>query len=120
PVPGWGRILPARGVRDPFARPHPPPTSGRCYDTGARHANLDQPGLTMLEEALRRDRIVTAAGIVVLAALAWAYVLSAAAPSAHAGMTMTMAMPGLAWLVGMWFVMMVAMMLPSAAPTILL
>jgi predicted metal-binding membrane protein len=74
----------------------------------------------MLEEVLRRDRIVTAAGIVVLAALAWAYVLDAAAPSAHAGMTMTMAMPGLAWLVGMWFAMMVAMMLPSAAPTVLL
>ena len=28
--------------------------------------------------------------------------------------------PGLAWLAGMWSVMMVAMMLPSAAPTILL
>jgi predicted metal-binding membrane protein len=74
----------------------------------------------MLEETLRRDRIVTVAGLAVLAALAWAYVLHAAAPSAHAGMTMAMAMPGLAWLVGMWFVMMVAMMLPSAAPTILL
>ena len=74
----------------------------------------------MLEEALRRDRIVTAAGIAVLAALPWAYVADAAAPSAHAGMSMTMATPGLAWLAGMWFVMMVAMMLPSAAPTILL
>ena len=30
----------------------------------------------MLEEALRRDRIVTAAGIAVLAAIAWAYVLN--------------------------------------------
>ena len=72
----------------------------------------------MLEETLRRDRIVTAAGLAVLAALAWAYVTAAAAPSGHPGMTM--AMPGLAWLVGMWVVMMVAMMLPSAAPTILL
>ena len=70
----------------------------------------------MLEQALRRDRIVTAAGIAVLAALAWAYVTDAAAPSGHAGMTM--AMPGLAWLVGMWVVMMVAMMLTaSAAPS---
>jgi predicted metal-binding membrane protein len=76
----------------------------------------------MAEESLRRDRIVTAAGLAVVVALAWVYVVDAAAPSAHAGMsmTMTMAMPGLAWLVGMWFVMMVAMMLPSAAPTILL
>jgi predicted metal-binding membrane protein len=74
----------------------------------------------MLEEALRRDRIVTAARLAVVVALAWTYVVDAAAPSTHAGMSMTMAMPGLAWLVGMWFVMMVAMMLPSAAPTILL
>jgi predicted metal-binding membrane protein len=72
----------------------------------------------VLEETLRRDRIVTAAGLAVLSALAWAYVTDAAAPSGHAGMTM--AMPGLAWLIGMWVVMMVAMMLPSAAPTILL
>jgi predicted metal-binding membrane protein len=72
----------------------------------------------MLDEALRRDRIVTAAGIAALAAFAWVYVTDMAAPSGHAGMTM--ARPGLAWLVGMWVVMMVAMMLPSAAPTILL
>jgi predicted metal-binding membrane protein len=72
----------------------------------------------MLDDALRRDRIVTAAGIAGLAAFAWAYVTSMATPSGHVGMTM--AMPGLAWLVGMWVVMMVAMMLPSAAPTILL
>jgi predicted metal-binding membrane protein len=74
----------------------------------------------MLEQALRRDRIVTGASLAVVVGLAWAYVVDAAAPSAHAGMSMTMAMPGLPWLVGMWFVMMVAMMLPSAAPTILL
>ncbi|HUS62395.1 MAG TPA: hypothetical protein VMY34_09375, partial [Acidimicrobiales bacterium] len=62
----------------------------------------------MLDEALRRDRIVTAAGLAVLAALAWAYVAATATPSGHAGMAM--AIPGLAWLVGMWVVMMVAMM----------
>jgi len=74
----------------------------------------------MLEEALRRDRIVTATGLAVLAAFAWAYVAKAAAPTGHAGMAMAMAMPGLAWLIGMWVIMMVAMMLPSAAPVILL
>lgn len=44
--------------------------------------------------------------------------------SPHAAMAMPMAgdagTPELAWLVPMWIVMMVAMMLPSAAPTILL
>ena len=76
--------------------------------------------MIVLEAALRRDRVVTAAGLAVIVALAWAYVVDAAAPSGHAGMAMPMPTPGFAWLAGMWFVMMVAMMLPSAAPTILL
>jgi predicted metal-binding membrane protein len=77
---------------------------------------------------LRRDRAVAAAGVLGVAALAWWYVarLSGAVGPA----TLDVAMPGmpgiasgtgpaLPWLVGMWSVMMVAMMLPSAAPTIL-
>jgi len=79
----------------------------------------------VLEATLRRDRMVVAGGILGLAALAWAYVARMAGP-ASGGMAMTMpdmaraAGPGLGWLFGMWAVMMVAMMLPSAAPTILL
>ena len=107
-------------------RPDPVPAPRRIREL--RDADLDQPGLTMLEEALRRDRIVTAAGLVVLAALAWAYVVRmAAAPvrrmSSHDDAERWRdgrSTPALAWLVGMWIVMMVAMMLPSAAPTILL
>ncbi len=80
----------------------------------------------MLEATLRRDRSVVAAGLLGLVALAWAYVARMAA--APAGAMSSMAMPGMAagetpglgWLLGMWAVMMVAMMLPSAAPTILL
>jgi predicted metal-binding membrane protein len=80
----------------------------------------------VLEAALKRDRAVLAIGLLGTAALAWAYVARMAA--APAGAMSSMAMPGMAaagtpglgWLVGMWAVMMVAMMLPSAAPTILL
>ncbi|HUR96375.1 MAG TPA: DUF2182 domain-containing protein [Gemmatimonadales bacterium] len=80
----------------------------------------------MLEVALRRDRAVTVAGLLGLAVLAWFYVARMAVGSA--GEVAQMAMPGMAagtppdrgWLIAMWAVMMVAMMLPSAAPAILL
>jgi predicted metal-binding membrane protein len=79
----------------------------------------------VLEGTLRRDRAVVAAGVLGIAALGWAYIVHLAASPARLGMTLTMpgmagGNPGLGWLVGMWAVMMVAMMLPSAAPTILL
>lgn len=80
----------------------------------------------MLEAAIRRDRVVMAAGLAALTGLAWIYVVRMAATSSGAGMAMAMpgmeagGTPGLPWLIGMWAVMMVAMMLPSAAPTILL
>ena len=78
----------------------------------------------MLEATLRRDRAVVAAGLLGLALLAWVYVARMAAVMPSGMMPMPgMAAggdPGLAWLAGMWAVMMVAMMLPSAAPTILL
>jgi len=76
----------------------------------------------MLEAALRRDRAIVTAGILGLAALAWVHV----ARMAEVPGTMAATMPGMdgqsgfAWLAGMWTVMMVAMMLPSATPTILL
>ena len=70
-----------------------------------------------------------AAGLAGLTALAWTSVVRMAVTPSSAGMAVAMpAMAGmeaggtlgLAWLIGMWAVMMVAMMLPSAAPTILL
>lgn len=110
-----------------------------------------QPGgPPALEALLRRDRLITAAGLVALCALAWLYLLSGAGMGISlADMTrITLfpheaaaeAMPGMdqagmagmtaqpsrvgpeLWLltVAMWCTMMIAMMAPAAAPTILL
>lgn len=103
----------------------------------------------LLERLLRRDRLITAAGLALLCALAWLYVLTGAglgmsawdmttlslfphkAAEAPAAMAMPMT-PGMdmdppTWSLGlwaltaaMWGAMMVAMMAPSAAPAILL
>src|SRR5499426_3903095 len=91
-----------------------------------------------LETVLRRDRIVVAAALAVLAALAWAYVLWLAADMNMGGMDMTgfrmipagigiMAPADTPWramefafVFAMWAVMMVGMMTPSAAPMILM
>jgi predicted metal-binding membrane protein len=83
----------------------------------------------MLEAALRRDRVVIGTGLLALTALAWLSVARMAAGMNGAMTSVAMpSMPGMAtngapalgWLIGMWAVMMVAMMLPSAAPMILL
>jgi len=81
------------------------------------------PGL--IEGALRRDRVVVAAGLAAITAIAWVSVVQMAremSPTASMAMPMSgsSGAPALGWLVPMWIVMMVAMMLPSAAPTILL
>ena len=78
-----------------------------------------------LEAALRRHRLVVAAGLFILAGLAWAYITrEASLMSAHLGMAMPQATPWnpgeTAGLAVMWIVMMVAMMIPSVAPVILL
>ena len=78
-----------------------------------------------LEAALRRDRLVVFAGLLILAGLAWAYIAHlAAVMPAHPGMAMPQAKPwDLGELVGvviMWIVMMTAMMIPSVTPVILL
>jgi len=92
----------------------------------------------MLEIILRRDRIIVAAALAALTALAWAYVLSLAADMDMGGMEMTgfrMVPAGIGIMVpapapwqavefvyvfAMWVVMMVGMMTPSAAPMILI
>jgi predicted metal-binding membrane protein len=100
-----------------------------------------------LQAALRRDRLVVVAALLVAIALAWSYVLLGAGtgmsafemtgqmtdmPAHGSGMAMggsdmAMAMAPMAWTTGyavlmffMWWIMMVAMMLPSASPMILL
>ncbi|MBP0639532.1 DUF2182 domain-containing protein [Cupriavidus sp. AcVe19-6a] len=71
-----------------------------------------------LEAAVRRDRLVVVSALTAVIVLSWAYLL--------AGAGMVMVAPAV-WTLGyaflmffMWCVMMVAMMLPSAAPMILL
>lgn len=68
------------------------------------------------EAVLRRHRGVTIAALVAIAALAWAWIASGA------GMGMTMGWDATRTLLtlAMWWVMMVAMMVPAAAPTVLL
>ena len=80
--------------------------------------------VSTLESVLRRDRGIVLAGVIGVAALAWAYLLYLAR-----GMDMgtSMAMPqiqpwgtaDLTLMFAMWAVMMMAMMVPSAAPMIL-
>lgn len=73
-----------------------------------------------IEATLRRDRTVTLAALAAVAAAAWIYVLTGAGMDMP-GTAPAPWTPGLfALMLAMWAVMMVAMMLPSAAPTILL
>ncbi len=74
-----------------------------------------------LEAVVKRDRLVVVTALIAVIALSWAYLL-AGAGMGMADMAMTPAVwtPGYAVLMFfMWWVMMVAMMLPSAAPMIL-
>jgi predicted metal-binding membrane protein len=68
---------------------------------------------------VRHERAIVACGVALLAALAWLFVLRDAGMSGAMSMP-AMASPPFAALVLMWWVMMVAMMLPSATPAILL
>ena len=82
-----------------------------------------------LEQALRRDRAVVVASIVIIAAIAWAYTVYVAEIGMGGGnMQMGMAMADMrSWsgadfglMYVMWLVMMIAMMAPSAAPMLLM
>lgn len=95
-----------------------------------------------LEQLLKRDGVVTAVGLFVLCGLTWAYIVAGAGlgmsawdmttmallPQQHvAGSSGMGAMTPMNWgpgywtlMIGMWWTMMIAMMTPSAAPTILL
>jgi predicted metal-binding membrane protein len=93
---------------------------------------------TATEALLRRDRTVMAVALAIVAALAWSYVMTGAgtgmsmremtriaiSPGAFAGrgMSMPFEWTGSYWfiMVAMWWDMMIAMMVPGAAPMILL
>jgi predicted metal-binding membrane protein len=85
--------------------------------------------MSVLTGLLRHDRIVVLSALVVVVALAWAYLLLGAGIEMDkmdmgGGQVMLMAPPWTpayaALIFVMWSIMMAAMMLPSAAPTILL
>jgi predicted metal-binding membrane protein len=81
-----------------------------------------------LEEVLKRDRTVILSGLAGVVALAWVYMFYLAWDTRNMDMGMEMTMPRMqAWgsvdfvlMLVMWAVMMVAMMVPSAAPMILM
>ena len=80
------------------------------------------------ENVLRRERIVVLSGLALITTLSWAYVFPLDSDMRNVDMGAEMTMPRMqAWGVadfgvtfGMWAVMMVAMMTPSAAPMILM
>ena len=86
--------------------------------------------MAMLASVLRRDRAIVATGLAGIAALAWLYLLRLAGEMSemaeHAAMGMAMPraevwdVVDLVFLFLMWAVMMVAMMVPSATPMILM
>jgi predicted metal-binding membrane protein len=80
-----------------------------------------RPTPISLEAMLRRDRVVTMVGLVVLAGLAWLYLLHLDRGMADMSMAQMApwALADIALAALMWAVMMVAMMLPAAAPMIL-
>jgi predicted metal-binding membrane protein len=102
------------------------------------------PEAAAFERLLKRDRTITLAGLAALCGLAWLYITTGAGLGMSAWEMTTFAlfphqhpaetMPGMntfatatqwggsAWtlMIAMWWIMMIAMMTPSAAPTILL
>ncbi len=84
-------------------------------------------GNSIIENALRRDRLLVVSGLLAVTAVSWAYLFAGAGMSMHEMDGMLMPMRAEPWSLGyaalvllMWAVMMAAMMLPSAAPMILL
>lgn len=96
---------------------------------------------TSIEKILRRDRRVTAAGLAILCALAWAWLIAGAglgmslsdmataalfphkmamADGSGGRMMWPWSAADAALMIAMWWIMMIAMMTPSAAPMILL
>ena len=83
-------------------------------------------GASLVQHALRRERVLVVAGLLAVIGLAWGYLLAGAGTMEDMG-GMLMPMSSGPWnlshgitMFAMWAVMMAAMMLPSAAPMILL
>jgi predicted metal-binding membrane protein len=91
--------------------------------TGNKRAIPDDSGRELI---LRRDKTIVLVGLALVTVLAWAYMIRMAVDMSGAGMEiqhtcmMSWEMDDLIMVFTMWSVMMVAMMLPSALPMILL
>ena len=79
---------------------------------------------TIIEAAIKRDRVVVATGLTLITVLAWGYTIYLANDMAMMSREMAMMRPWSArdfvLMYVMWAVMMVAMMVPSAAPMVLI
>ena len=83
---------------------------------------------TPIEKLIQRDRALVIAGVVTVSAIAWAYVIYVAQGNADMGASMAISAGNMrSWsgvdfvlMFVMWAVMMVAMMVPSAAPMLML
>ncbi len=79
----------------------------------------------VLETIIQRDRLVLLSGLVGISAIAWAYTIVLSGDAGHAAHAAILAEPrtwtgtDFAMTFGMWTVMMMAMMLPTAAPMVL-
>ena len=73
----------------------------------------------LISGVLRRERSLVVTGLIALIAFSWLY-LADWAPRGSSMPMADMAKPSFAALVAMWWLMMAAMMLPSATPTVLL
>ena len=77
-----------------------------------------------IESIIKKDRVIITSGVVAVAALAWAYMAYVSQSNADMDMTMGNVRPwngvDFSLMFVMWTVMMVAMMIPSAAPMLLL
>jgi predicted metal-binding membrane protein len=98
--------------------------------TAARGAMTEAPP-SVLEAIVRRDRLVVVSVLVIVIALSWLWVVLGAGTGTSAidmtRMSRDMMMTPAVWtpsyaalMFSMWWVMMVAMMLPSAAPMLLI
>lgn len=89
---------------------------------------------TVVETLLRRERSIVIAGLLLITALAWAWVLAGSGtgmsalhmstwqfpPPVHVGMVENWTFAYAVIMFFMWWIMMIAMMTPSAAPLVLL
>jgi predicted metal-binding membrane protein len=83
-------------------------------------------GDSLLTQVVRRDRLVVVGSLAAISLIAWAYLLAGAGMEMDMTMDMSMVMP-MSWtpqyaavVFVLWWIMMIAIMLPSAAPKILL